>query len=840
MQRLAKRHLSVHRLRTAQHVRILVLLAVLLFVPAVCFGASEPKAPDARKASAPSVPAPSPSPVIAEADVARRAMEVSNLLRTLSAKLAPNPEIETIRKDLPKASEATAVELAETRKVLQDQPLLETLQAMQQLWQAMQHQRTVWLNVLTARATELQEAQAQLADLQKTWALTRTAAQASKAPKPLLQQIDATVSALGAAQEPFQAQRTAVLNFQSQVAEELTRCATALAQIAQVQHTSVEGILTRNRPPIWSAELWEQAQKTLPSRVPEIAAASWQDIRLYLSNPSEGMPLHAGIFVVLALIFCAARRRLDQWAASGEGTSSAAMVFERPYAAALIGPMLVAAGPLWAAPPTVRLLLEVVAFAPMIRLTRLRVHPMLVPGLYTLWILLAADAVRQVFTGAVLVGQAILMLEALAGIIMIRILHLTHLQRSSVQSAMTSGTRTIELLSGLILVLLSVGLVAGVFGYMRLAILMVPGVLAGGALALTLYAVLRVSSGAVAFALHVWPLRLLQMVHHHRAVLERRIYRLMVWVAIFTWFVRYLDYVGLLQPAFSVGSSILAIRLERGSINISVEDLFAFFLTVWVAYLLSAFIRFVLREDVYPRMRIAPGLSYAISSLLNYVIIALGIVVGMGLLGLNLARVTVLAGAFGVGIGFGLQSIVNNFVSGLILLFERPIHVGDTVQVGDLLGEVRRIGIRSSIVHTYQGSDIIVPNAQLISEPVTNWTLSDQLRRIDLPVGINYGAEPKKVIEVMETVAKAHRGVLPYPPPQAYFVSYGDSSINFELRVWTDQFQKWFQVRSEVAVALYDAVYAAGMTFPFPQREVRLVGDTDTGNDSSGPKVDKA
>lgn len=196
---------------------------------------------------------------------------------------------------------------------------------------------------------------------------------------------------------------------------------------------------------------------------------------------------------------------------------------------------------------------------------------------------------------------------------------------------------------------------------------------------------------------------------------------------------------------------------------------------MWVAYLLSAFIRFVLQEDVYPRIGVARGLSYAVSSLLNYIILALGILVGMGLLGVNLSKVTVLAGAFGVGIGFGLQSVINNFVSGLILLFERLIHVGDTVQIGDLLGEVRRIGIRSSIVHTSQESDIIVPNAELISERVTNWTFSDQLRRIDLLIGVNYGAEPKKVIELMEAVAKAHPNVLKRPPPQGFFVGYGDS-----------------------------------------------------------------
>jgi small-conductance mechanosensitive channel len=185
---------------------------------------------------------------------------------------------------------------------------------------------------------------------------------------------------------------------------------------------------------------------------------------------------------------------------------------------------------------------------------------------------------------------------------------------------------------------------------------------------------------------------------------------------------------------------------------------------------------------------------------------------------------TVLAGAFGVGIGFGLQSVVNNFVSGLILLFERPIHVGDTVQVGSLQGRVRRIGIRASIVRTMQGAEIIVPNAQLITEQVTNWTLSDQLRRLDLPVGVNYGAEPKKVIELLEAVARAHPKVLQEPAPRGLFMSYGDSSINFELRAWTEQTNS-VQVHSDLTVAIYDAINGAGMSFPFPQREVRVLSD---------------
>ncbi len=148
------------------------------------------------------------------------------------------------------------------------------------------------------------------------------------------------------------------------------------------------------------------------------------------------------------------------------------------------------------------------------------------------------------------------------------------------------------------------------------------------------------------------------------------------------------------------------------------------------------------------------GLPYAISSLLHYLILLLGFPVAIGAMGVDLNRVTLLTGAFGVGVGFGLQTIVNNFVSGVILLVERPIQVGDAIQMTDLDGEVRRIGIRSTTVHTWRGAEVIVPNATLISGNLINWTLSDRTRRLELPVGVAYGSDPERVIDLLvETAA---------------------------------------------------------------------------------------
>jgi len=807
---------------------VVALVAAFLFLPVVFGATPEQETPEPAK-----TPAPPPSAAIPLAEVATRATEVQNLLRTLSTQLAPSPEIEMIRKRLPEVSELSAVELRWTMNVLRGQPTLETIQAQQELWQTRQLELSKRLNLLTQRATRLQEALSRLADLEKTWNQTLGDAQASKAPGPIIEEISAVLTALTETQKPLQAQRTALIDLQSRLAWQVGQCGTALGEIAQAEREAVGGLLTRESLPIWSAELWARVRTGGLARVRQIAADRWAEIDQYVRNPSKGMALHVGLFVALTLLCWAGRRQVHRWEAAGEG-SSATPVFDHPYAAALIVSLLIASSPYLPSPPTVRNLFEVLALVPIIRLVKPAVDPRLAPGLYALALLFAVDTVRHALAAAPIIEQTIRVLESLGGMAVLGwSLTFGSLRRPQAEATGLARANALRGGAGLILLALGGGLVAGVLGYVRLAQLLVSGVLVGGALAVTVSASVQIVGGVAGFALRVRPLRLLQMVRNHRDMLEHRTHRVLVWLAVFAWLSRWLDYVGLLQPTLSFGEAVLAVSLQRGSISISLGDVLAFFLTVWVAYLLSAFIRFVLQEDVYPKKGIPHGLSYATSRLLHYVILALGFVIGLGVLGVDLTRVTVLLGALGVGIGFGLQDVVNNFVCGMILLFERPIHVGDMIEIGNLLGEVRRIGIRASTVRTRQGADIVVPNSQFITANVTNWTLSDQLRRIDLPVGVNYGAQPKKVIEVLEAVARANPQVLRDPPPRALFVGFGDSSINFELRAWTDQFMGWSKIRSELAVAAYDAVQEAGMSFPFPQREVRVLRDPEAGASAS-------
>ncbi|HVO95267.1 MAG TPA: mechanosensitive ion channel domain-containing protein [Terriglobales bacterium] len=805
---------------------MIAVLVLSLCSSAGGFAASQ-KVPGASPSAAPESAPPEPAtaeapPDIPLADIAARATEVSNLLTTLATAAAPS--VENIAKSLPDLSQHLDAQLAVTKTILDGEPTLETLQSLQQQWQRSQAETTALLTMLTQQATKLQNGLNQLAGLEKTWSTTLTSAQAANAPEPILQQIDTTLKLIAETEKKIQTERESLLDLQSRVAQEITRCGVALAQIAQYQQKAVVGIFEPGAPPIWRLDLWPDAIRTLPAHVREVTGARALDVINYLREPRKGSGLHAAVFIFLAIVFFVARRKIAGWIKSGASISSALSVFERPFSAALVITIIFFTSPFFEMALPVRQILVIIALAPILRLIGPVVTPSVAALSYAVCAIFAVDTLRQAYAGVPMIGQAILVAETFVAVVVL-IKMRRHYRQIIAERADSPRLVFFKVFKSLLVILLLISLLAGAAGYVRLAQLLTPGILVSGVLALAAFAVLHVASGVIAVGFRVWPLRALQMVEHHRDLIARRIFNLLAWIAIIGWLARYLSYLGLLDPAWSLVQAVLAARLERGTISLSVSNIIEFLATVSFAYLLSRFIRFVLQEDVYPRIALAPGLSYAVSSLLNYIVIALGFVAALGVLGVDFSKVSILAGAFGVGIGFGLQSIVNNFVSGLILLFERPMHVGDTVELGNLQGTVRRIGIRASVIHTGAGADIIVPNSQLITDKVTNWTLSDRLRRVDLQVGVNYGADPKRVIELLERTALAHPDVLREPAPRALFTAYGDSSINFELRVWPRQFHLAAQVKSDLATAVYDAVHAAGMSFPFPQREVRLLRD---------------
>src|SRR5262245_55389386 len=339
-----------------------VLLLLLYVIPgaAVAQTSAEPQ----------STSAPPPHAAIRVEEVATQATEVAKLLRTWSAQGAPSPAIDTIHQVLPEVSGTIDLKLAATSTLLQGQPTLEALQTQEQFWQRRHLQTTGWLHALTERATYLQEVGQRLAALHTTWTATRTAAQQTQAPAPILQQIDATLAALATAQTPLEAQRTAVLDLQSRVAHEVARCEDVRTQITQVQQQAVTGMLGRDGLPLWRADFWTGVRTALPERVRQVMVTYGAEILHYLREPAAGLPLHAGLFVFLALAFGAMRRQVQRWQVAGEAVASALLVFQHPYAAALLSVLFIVTSPWLPLPLAVREGFQLLAYVQILRLTR--------------------------------------------------------------------------------------------------------------------------------------------------------------------------------------------------------------------------------------------------------------------------------------------------------------------------------------------------------------------------------------------------------------------------------------------------------------------------------------
>jgi small-conductance mechanosensitive channel len=246
-------------------------------------------------------------------------------------------------------------------------------------------------------------------------------------------------------------------------------------------------------------------------------------------------------------------------------------------------------------------------------------------------------------------------------------------------------------------------------------------------------------------------------------------------------------------------------------------------LAIYVGFFLSRLVRGLMLVRIFPRTALDTGVQYTIATTVHYVILILAGLVALNILGFQLTNLALVFGALGVGIGFGLQNIVNNFLSGLILLFERPIKVGDLLVIDGQWGTVKEIRVRSTIFETFDRSVLIIPNSELVSNKVTNWThYGAGINRLSLKVGVAYGSDVRQVTQLLTEVCQANPRVVAVPPPQISFEAYGDSSLNFiiwvHLRIPSDRTPATHELNS----AIFEAFNAHGIEIPFPQRDLHI------------------
>jgi small-conductance mechanosensitive channel len=238
--------------------------------------------------------------------------------------------------------------------------------------------------------------------------------------------------------------------------------------------------------------------------------------------------------------------------------------------------------------------------------------------------------------------------------------------------------------------------------------------------------------------------------------------------------------------------------------------------------ILSRGLRKVIKTKLFPKYKLDEGIQLAILKVLHYLMVGLGIIIAVQTIGLNLTSLAVVFGLLSVGIGFGLQNIVSNFISGLIILFERPIKIGDQISIGDVLGKVSNISLRATLIRTFDNISIIVPNSEFITSQVINWSHRDPKIRIHVNVGVAYGSDVPLVINSLLEVAQNHPEVLKDPAPKVWFIEFGDSSLNFDLLAWIPSPKSRPDVISDLNKKIDEIFRKNKIQIPFPQRDLHI------------------
>jgi small-conductance mechanosensitive channel len=263
--------------------------------------------------------------------------------------------------------------------------------------------------------------------------------------------------------------------------------------------------------------------------------------------------------------------------------------------------------------------------------------------------------------------------------------------------------------------------------------------------------------------------------------------------------------------------------VKIGETSITLWSFFFFIVLLVLLYYVAGKVRRLLVDRVLTRSHLDAGARAAVGAITRYLVLFVGFLVIMQTVGINLTTLNVLAGAIGIGVGFGLQNIASNFISGLIILFERPIKVGDRIEVNDVDGDVVEVGARSTIVRTNDNITIIVPNSKFVTESVVNWNRASSRVRIRVPVGVAYGSDAREVERLLLEVARENENVMREPPPKVWFRGFGQSSLNFELLAWNSNLlHRKGQFISDLNFAIYEKFNQHGIEIPFPQSDLHI------------------
>jgi small-conductance mechanosensitive channel len=800
-----------------------VLLACLALAPqahALLPGVTKPADSSAKPAAPDPKAAPAPE-VIAPADIPGRADFDERFVQDVLAR--------TKRKDPtaqlgPRLDELTRqiVELSGTFRndELRDLSAIR-LESVESHWRFLDRELTQWRRELNQASAPYYEDAAELARRRASWEATQAALAEGSVTSALRDRAASILAQITVAEQAL----SAPLDNQIKLGRRANRVQASIEAGQKGVDAAIKyydrRLVTVDVPPIW--EIWGRTQFSEDEAKGAVAGLRLENYFLQQWGAANQQRLLAYKLVALALlpVMLWLAWRSKRIVGTEPEMREAAQVLLRPFSAWLV--LVLLGVPFWFpdGPLILHQIALLAALVPVLRLLPRRIFEVLGPLPYIATGLYLAYRLGFLLMGQPLYHRMYLLLVTVvtAGAIAWLLVRDSRQPVPGERSRVRAAAHAVGWLAVLALL---VAAVANVVGNISLAEMLSGAVLDSGYVGLALYAGAHVLTSIMRLALARRSVSRFRVITQHAGPLLGSATRLVMWIAAAAWLVVTLNEFRVARPVSDWLKRVLTFSIEAGNLSVTLGSVLLFFVSVWIAFWVAKTVRVVLQDEVLPKMQLPRGVSNSVSTLSYYALVIVGLLIALAAAGFETSQFAIVFGALGIGIGLGLQNVVNNFVSGLILMFERPIQPGDVVEVSGTSGKVREIGMRATTLTTFEGADVVVPNGTLLSEKLINWTLSDMNRRIDVNVGVAYGSDPRKVIELLASVAATTPGIATEPRPAVLFTGFGANSLDFGVRAWTNDFDDWVAIRTEMTARVYEALRTAGLEIPFPQQDLHL------------------
>ncbi|MDO5104166.1 MAG: mechanosensitive ion channel [Lautropia sp.] len=796
---------------------------------------AKPAAPqDTTAANTPPAAPAAPAP-IAAANLVSRAERDENALTVIREALQMTPVLEQIKRQQVQQNSDVTLAKRRSRNVMATGNLRQ-MRDFQPVWKELHTEVSQLDKRLIGLAESIQQAQNQLGQMKKVWESTQSAIEAEETPDSIRQRIEALLASIDGARRNADQVRNTLFERQTQSSKLLANVTAEQNLLKNTLTNSLDTLFQVDSPQLYGIRAGQSQQPQTAGDAPSgmqklltVAESSTLYLRARLTLSLGLLALFVGLYVTLVKL----SRRTDQRVQEARRMPSVRWLLGAPFSVSLLTTVAVTSLALPYAPASMHLLLLLAALVPSVMLLRQIAPPYLAPYLYWLLAMYAFNQVPDVFMPDPVLERLFFQGQMLATIVvLVFLLHRRKLALASVAAEAQADNQPVSADSdiddtridapppdrreralkrtGYIILAVLFGctfaLLADLAGFTRLGRFAAQATLNSLFGAMILFTCALVCNALMRLALRLWPLNQLKMMANDTPLIEARLSKLIKWTAIALWAGFALDQLMLLTPMWDRLKSMLAATLNVGQFAISLGDILRFFAILWGSLLLSRLVRYVLDQEVFTRISLPRGIPYAFSTVLNYLLLIGGVLLAVAATGISLDRFTIFASAIGVGVGFGLQSIVNNFVSGLIVLFARPIKVGDSVDLSGQSGRVQRIGIRASILRTGAGADVIVPNSQLIANQVVNWTLTDSQRRLEIAITVTYDSDPERVMTLLTDIARGHEEVLVSPAPNAQFADFVSTGMQFKLFAWAGKADRINAIRSDLCLQIHKAL----------------------------------